>query len=148
MIERRSFTGAVRRAAIALLSIALAVFFGFVGYMKAFAPLAELTKHHAWTVHLPEALGRAIGWTEIACALLLIVGIVRPRWGRFSALLLLVNQLLAAAVHFSQGEMAALPQNGVIIALCLIIYRLHMHKSMDGQIPSAKDWRRDNLGER
>lgn len=119
MNGRQSFPQIVRRSIAALLSLLLAAFFAFVGYMKATAPVSELAKYHAWTVHLPEWLGRTVGWSEIACALLLLVGAIKPRWGRAGALALLINQLFAAAVHFNQGEMAALPQNGVIVALCI-----------------------------
>ncbi|WP_261936875.1 DoxX family protein [Sphingomonas bisphenolicum] len=121
MNGRQSFPQIVRRSIAALLSLLLAAFFAFVGYMKATAPVSELAKYHAWTVHLPEWMGRTVGWSEIACAILLLVSAIRPRWGRIGALALLINQLFAAAVHFSQGEIAALPQNGVIIALCTAI---------------------------
>jgi hypothetical protein len=36
---------------------------------------------------------------------------------RWSALLLIANQAVAALVHLNHGETAALPQNGVLIAL-------------------------------
>jgi uncharacterized membrane protein YphA (DoxX/SURF4 family) len=114
----------VTRIIAVLLSLAVAAFFAFVGYMKTTAPLTDLAKYHAWTVHLPEWLGRAVGLSEMACALLLLAGMARPRWGEIGAAILLINQLFAAAVHFSQGEMAALPQNGVITALCLVIFIL------------------------
>ena len=124
MSNRQSFSGIACRSIAALLSLALAAFFTFVGYMKATAPLTELAQYHAWTVYLPEWLGRAIGLSEIACALFLLAGIIRPSWGITGALALLINQFFAAAVHFSQGEIAALPQNGVIIAACLAIIGL------------------------
>nr|WP_246448022.1 DoxX family protein [Novosphingobium flavum] len=104
----------------------LAAIFGFVGWNKAFAPLAELARHGAWTVHLPAALGRAVGWSELVCALALL-GAVLPAglcWCRSAALVLIANQLIAAAVHTVRGETAALPQNGVLIALLLLVAAL------------------------
>lgn len=108
----------VRTALRILLSLPLAAFFGFVGWMKASAPLATLAQHGAWTVRLPEALGRVVGVSEIACALLLLVGLLprRARIGAASALLLIANQGVAAAVHAGAGESHALPQNAVLVA--------------------------------
>lgn len=110
---------AVCRALIAVLSVPLALFFAFVGWNKAFAPLADLARYGAWTVHLPEALGRVVGWSELACALALL-GSVLPRGLRIAhlaALVLIANQCAASVVHAAQGEGAALPQNGVLIAM-------------------------------
>ena len=109
-----------RLATIALLAISalLALFFGFVGFMKAFAPMAELALHRAWVVGLPSGLARAVGYSEMLCALVLIVGAVaRPRWAAGAAIVLVVNQLVAAAVHWSRGESDALPQNFLLLLL-------------------------------
>lgn len=106
-----------------LLSLPLAAFFGFVGWMKASAPIAMLAQHGAWTVRIPEPLGRAVGVSEIVCALLLLIGLLprRARIGAASAVVLIVNQLLAAAVHVGAGEAHALPQNGVLIAALSVV---------------------------
>lgn len=113
---------AVCRALIAVLCIALAAFFGFVGWNKAFASLDDLTRYGSWTIHLPEWLGRAVGWSEMALALGLLFAFVgKSRLTRLSALLLVANQLAAGAVHLTQRETAALPQNAVLIALLLIV---------------------------
>lgn len=113
----------VRMALRILLSLPLAAFFGFVGWMKATAPLAMLAQHGAWTVRVPEPLGRAVGVSEIACALLLLVGLLprRARIGEAAAMVLIANQLVAAAVHASAGETHALPQNAVLIAALAIV---------------------------
>src|ERR1044071_9408346 len=87
------------RIASALISILLAAFFGFVGFNKAFAPLADLARYGSWTIWIPETLGRAVGWSEIACALALLVGIARRPIGRAGAWILVLNQICAAAVH-------------------------------------------------
>jgi hypothetical protein len=110
---------AVCRALIAVLCIALAAFFGFVGWNKAFAPLEDLARYHAWTVYLPEWLGRLVGWSEmvLAAGLLLILFPARRSLARIAALTLIANQLCAGAVHALYGETAALPQNAVLIAL-------------------------------
>lgn len=91
--------------------LVIAAFFGFVGTMKAFAPVAMLAAYGAWTVYLPDALGRAVGWSEIACALALLASLI-PRLGRlavWAAILLGANQLVAATVHLAHRESEALP---------------------------------------
>lgn len=113
---------AVCRALIAVLRAPLALFFGFVGWNKAFAPLADLARYHAWTVYLPEWLGRAVGWSEMALALGLLAGLLgKPGIARLSALLLIANQIAAALVHLLKSETAALPQNVMLFALLIII---------------------------
>lgn len=102
-----------KRIAGLILSLPLAAFFAFVGWNKAFASLADLAKYGAWTVHLPEPVGRGVGWSEMACAIALLVPRARP----IAALLLIANQLAAAAVHLAHGETGALPQNAVLILL-------------------------------
>lgn len=111
----------LKMTGIILASCLLALFFLFVGYMKAFAPLAELMRHHAWTVYLPESVGRAIGWSEMGCALLLLIGIARPALARIGAVTLLFNQMVAAAVHGWMGEAQSLPQNAVIAMICVLL---------------------------
>ncbi|MFM5948597.1 MAG: DoxX family protein [Novosphingobium sp.] len=114
---------AVCRALIAVLCTGLAAFFGFVGWNKAFAPLEDLARYHAWTVYLPEWLGRMVGWSEMLLALTLLLVFLPARHGiaRIAALALIANQLGAATVHAFQGEAAALPQNAVLIALLALV---------------------------
>ncbi|MFC3443076.1 DoxX family protein [Sphingobium rhizovicinum] len=119
---------AVTMAGILFTSCLLALFFLFVGYMKAFAPLAELAQHHAWTVRLPEQAGRAVGWSEMGCALLLLIGMIRPLAGQIGAIALLFNQMVAATVHIAAGETGSLPQNAVIILICTLIFCLQRRR--------------------
>ncbi|MFM5954101.1 MAG: DoxX family protein [Novosphingobium sp.] len=106
----------------------LALFFAFVGGNKAFAPLEDLARYHAWTVYLPVWLGRAIGWSEIALSagLLCILAPGLRRHARTAALLLIANQLAAALVHLTHGEASALPQNAVLIALLAFLAQSQM----------------------
>jgi uncharacterized membrane protein YphA (DoxX/SURF4 family) len=109
----------IGRIAIAAL---LASFFGFVGFMKAFAPMAELAIHRAWVVGLPVLLARAVGWSEMLCAALLLVGAVaRPAWACAAAIVLIVNQLIALSVHLARGETGALTQNLLLVVLLGIV---------------------------
>jgi uncharacterized membrane protein YphA (DoxX/SURF4 family) len=112
----------------ALVALLLAGFFLFVGWNKGFAPVSDLARHHAWTVFLPEWAGRLVGWSEMACALALVAGLW-PRWAPLasaSALVLIANQAVAAAVHWQHGETASLPQNAVLILLLALVVRLSL----------------------
>ena len=55
----------LRRLAAAAVALPLAAFFAFVGWSKATAPLADLARYHAWTVYIPEPVGRLVGWSEV-----------------------------------------------------------------------------------
>ena len=115
-----------------ILAVPLAAFFAFVGWNKAFAPLAELARHGAWTVHLPPWLGRAVGGSELACAALLLVP---GRLRRIAALVLVANQACAAAVHLAHGEVAALPQNALLLALLIALAWLGRSPTFQGVSP-------------
>jgi len=120
----QSFMAKAFLAFAIVISLFLGIFFAFVGYMKAFAPIPELAAHGAWTVHLPSALGRLIGWSEIACAVLLLTCQWKARTRKYwaaGAAILFANQIAAAAVHSAQSELQALPQNAGIIAGCIVI---------------------------
>ncbi len=110
----------VRRISVAVATLLLAAAFTFFGWFKTFAPIATLAEHRAWTLALPEWVGRLGGASELVAAAALLVGLKYARLGRAAAVYLVVNQLAAAAVHLSRGEGDALPQNAVLIALCLL----------------------------
>ena len=120
-----------RRVLAIVASLLLAAFFAFFGYFKSFAPVEVLVQHHAWTTALPEWLGRIVGVTELASAAALLAGIALPRMrgpARVAAAYLVLNQGAAAFVHLARSETAALPQNGVIVAVALIAFaaiRIH-----------------------
>ena len=114
-----------RQVAVALPGLPIAAFFGFVGWNKAFAPMAELQMHHAWTVHVPWWIGRPMGWAEMAAAFGLAVGLAPRAWPvtRLAALALIANQIAAAWVHVRNGEAVALGQNLILVlALGLIAF--------------------------
>ena len=104
-------------------ALLLAAFFGFVGYMKTFAPVAVLDQHHAWTTALPAWAGRVVGVSELACAAGLLGAIAirgQLRWAPWIAGALVANQLVAAGIHVARGEVTALPQNAVLIAMLVL----------------------------
>ncbi|UVO53094.1 DoxX family protein [Sphingomonas sp. SUN039] len=114
----------VRTLLCAVLALPLAAFFAFVGWHKAFSPLAELVKHGAYTVHLPEWLGRIAGVTEMLCALALLAGIV-PRWrvaAKWGAVYVFVSQIVAGTIHILYGETHSLPANGQRMAMAAALF--------------------------
>ncbi len=124
MAPRRELT-----VGVALLAVLLAAFFAFVGYHKAFSPLAELAQHRVWTLVLPEPAGRIVGWSELLCGLLLLgygAAATRP-WAAAAALALIANQFVAAAVHAFRGEADALPQNAILAGLLALVVLAARH---------------------
>ena len=115
-----------RFAVAAIIAVLVAAFFAFVGYNKAIASLADLTRYGAWTIWLPEMAGRLVGWSEMLCAagLLCIFSARFRNLARVAAIVLIVNQFVAAAVHASHGEAGALPQNVVLIVLLALVAAL------------------------
>ena len=114
----------VCRALIAALCLPLAAFFGFVGWYKAFASLAELASHNAFTVHLPVWLGKALGWFEMAGGLTLLTGAITTRAHRAMqgfALALAVEQVGSSLIHWRYGETGMIGQNGLLIAMLLAV---------------------------
>lgn len=113
----------LRRMIAVVVALVLAAFFAFVGWNKAFAPLADLARYHAWTVYIPEAFGRAVGWSEMALAAGLAASVIPAlqRLSILSALVLILNQIVAATIHLAQNETSALPQNAALIVLLGIV---------------------------
>ena len=106
----------IKNIVYAVIALPLAAFFGFVGYHKACSSMAELALHGAYTAHLPEWIGRAAGWAEIAAALALIAGIM-PKWRggvTTAAVFIVLSQIVSSIIHYQHGEMGPLPQNAVL----------------------------------
>jgi DoxX-like family len=115
-----------------ILRVLLAAFFAFVGYWKGFGPIEALAEHHAWVAGLPAWLARAVGYSEIACAAALLVPacVSTRRVALWSALVLIINQVVALAVHVGRGEAAlAGPQNLVLIALLGLVVTSEVRKN-------------------
>jgi hypothetical protein len=124
---------AALRATSRIACLLLAAFFAFVGYWKALGPIDALTEHHAWVAGGPDWFARAVGWSELACAVALVVSSVAglSRAVFWTALVLMANQLVALAVHIYRSEAAAAaPQNLVILAV-LGLLALHALRADD-----------------
>ena len=123
----------IKNVLCALLALPLAAFFAFVGWHKVFSPIAELVKHGAYTVHLPEWLGRLVGVTEMLCALALLVGIV-PRWraaAKWGAVYVFASQIVAGTIHTIYGETHSLPANAQWMALAAALFATCVWKTRE-----------------
>lgn len=104
------------------IALLLTAFFAFVGWHKLVSSMADLARFHSWTAFIPETLGRLVGVSELVCAALLLCAFwpAQRRLARVAAVVLIVNQVIAALVHWQQGESSALPQNVVLVAMLLV----------------------------
>ncbi len=104
--------------------IALAVLYGFTGFMKSTQPIADLAAMMVWPGDVPAAFVRFVGAAELAGAL----GLILPSAARIAPWLtplaaagLLVLQLLAMLFHISRGEFYVLPMNVVLAGLAAFV---------------------------
>ncbi|MFM2372717.1 MAG: hypothetical protein RIS85_2439 [Pseudomonadota bacterium] len=135
-MTKRPLATAAQLVLLVPLSLLLAVFHGFVGWHKAFASLDELAQHTAWTVYLPELLGRAIGWLEMGLALALIVALIghfsRPalaRVGMWAAIVFVMLEVISSWVHYRHGEVFMLKQNAASVGMTALLAWLYHARS-------------------
>lgn len=129
----------VKKVAYAVLALPLAAFFAFVGWHKIFSSMADLAKYGAYTAHLPEWIGRAMGIGEVASALAVVIGI-HPAWRRFVPMacgFIILSQILSSIIHMQHDEMAALPQNAVIAVMAAAL--VWLCRAARGRSASAVD---------
>ena len=109
----------------------LGAFFAFVGYWKAFGPIHALAEHHAWVAGWPAWFARTVGWSELLCAAVLIASALGglPRVAFWTALVLIINQLTALAVHVSRSEAAAAGLQNLVILAVLGLIAVHAHRA-------------------
>ena len=125
--------------ALWIAQIALIGVFGMTGVMKAFFPIAELSKSIAWTGEVPVFMVRFIGICEMAGALGLILpammkvlpGYLTP----MASIGLFAVMFLAIGFHAMRGETAmTLPINLILGSVALFVawgryrmYPIHPH---------------------
>ena len=110
----------VRLALTLALTLLLSAFHAFVGGHKTFSSREELIKHTAWTVHLPEWLGKLVGVIEMGLVAAMLVALLRPRFSRVGQLAcygFIVLELVSTATHQITQDGASLSQNLVSILL-------------------------------
>ncbi len=114
----------VRLALLVPLTLLLAAFHGFVGWHKVFSSREELMRHTAWTVHLPEWLGRIVGITELALTLLLLLALTRPRYSRLGMMAaygFIALELVSTVTHQIAQDGASLAQNLLSIFITAVV---------------------------
>ena len=122
----------VRLGLIALLTLPLVAFHGFVGWHKAFSSHAELVLHTAWTAHLPEALGKVIGWLEIGPTVALLAALLRPhlaRLGVVACAAFVVLEAISLLTHQVMSDGAPALQNVVSILVTALLAWLYAQRA-------------------
>jgi hypothetical protein len=102
----------------------LAAAFGFAGFGKLTAPIAELAPRMAWVTTLPPGVVRFIGAAELAGALgLLLPSLTRiqPRLTALAGAGLATIMALAAVFHVSRGEARYIGMNLGLGALAAFV---------------------------
>ena len=110
----------VRLSLMVPLTVLLSAFHGFVGWHKTFSSREELLRHTAWTVHLPEWLGKVVGVIEMILVIALLVALLRPRFSRIGQLAcyaFIALEAVSTAIHQITNDGASLTQNIVSILL-------------------------------
>lgn len=110
----------LRLALLGGLTLLLGAFHGFVGWHKLFSSREELMLHKAWTVHIPDVVGRAVGMAEIVLTAALLVALVRPslaRLGLWSCGAFIALEIVSTITHQVSRDGAPLAQNLLSIAL-------------------------------
>lgn len=113
-----------RLALLVPMTLLLSAFHGFVGWHKVFSSREELMRHTAWTVHLPEWLGRLVGITELALTLLLLLALFRPgysRIGMMAAYGFIALELVSTVTHQLAQDGASLVQNLLSIFITAVV---------------------------
>ena len=104
--------------------ILLAAMFGFAGFTKLTAPMADLAGMMPWTAVVGETLTRFIGTSELLGAIgLLLPSLFRiqPKLSPLAAVGLTVVMVLASLFHISRGEYAVVPVNLVLGSIAAFV---------------------------
>ncbi len=107
----------------AMLALPLLAFMAFVGYHKVFSSIADLARYGAYTAHLPEWIGRILGFAEMASAAALLAGVM-PGWRKGvkpAGIFIILSQILSSIIHVQHGETTALPQNAMIALVAALL---------------------------
>jgi uncharacterized membrane protein YphA (DoxX/SURF4 family) len=102
----------------------LAVFFVMVGYSHGLMPYDEVAQQATWMNQVPRALGRFIGYAELAGGLGLILPAatrIKPWLTPLAALGLAIIMLLAIPFHIVRGEASVIWLHTLFAALALFV---------------------------
>ena len=102
----------------------LALFFLMVGYSHGLLPYDEIARQATWMNEVPHALGRFIGYAELAGGLGLILPAatrIKPWLTPLAALGLAIIMMLAILFHVVRGEASVIWVHTLLAALALFV---------------------------
>ncbi len=104
--------------------VLLALFFLMVGYSHGLMPYDEIAQQATWMKEVPHALGRFIGYAELAGGLGLIIPAatrIKPGLIPLAALGLAIIMMLAIPFHIVRGEASVIWLHTLLAALALFV---------------------------
>ena len=104
--------------------VLLAWFFLMVGYSHGLMPYDQIAQQATWMKEVPHALGRFIGYAELAGGLGLIIPSatrIKPWLTPLAALGLAIIMVLATAFHIVRGEASVIWMHTLLAALALFV---------------------------
>lgn len=104
--------------------VLLALFFVMVGYSHGLMPYDQIAEQAIWMKAVPHALGRFIGYAELAGGLGLIIPAatrIKPWLTPLAALGLGVIMILALLFHIVRGEASVIWLHTLLAALALFV---------------------------
>lgn len=102
----------------------LALFFVMVGYSHGLMPYDQIAEQAIWMKAVPHALGRFIGYAELAGGLGLVIPAatrIMPWLTPLAALGLAVIMILAIMFHIVRGEASVIWLHTLLAALALFV---------------------------
>lgn len=102
----------------------LALFFLMVGYSHGLLPYDQIAQEAIWMKDVPRALGRFIGYAEIAGGLGLIIPAatrIAPSVTPLAALGVGTIMILAIPFHIVRGEASVVWMHALLAALALFV---------------------------
>jgi hypothetical protein len=102
----------------------LALFFLMVGYSHGLLPYDQIAQQAIWMKEVPHALGRFIGYAELAGGVGLIIPAaarIKPWLTPLAALGLAIIMMLAIPFHIVRGEGSVIWMHTLLAALALFV---------------------------
>lgn len=107
-----------------VIQIGIGLLFAFSGAVKLFGSIQKLAEQIIWPGDVPFWLTRFIGISEVLGGIGLILPMalrIQKKLTAWAALGLMIIMLLAAVFHLIRSEMAVIPMNLILAALCAVI---------------------------
>jgi hypothetical protein len=104
--------------------VLLALFFLMAGYSHALVPYEQIAQQATWMKDVPHALGRFIGYAEMAGGLGLIIPAairIAPWLTPLATLGLATIMILAIPFHIVRGEASVVWMHALLAALALFV---------------------------